>query len=1021
VLLTATLVYLPQLPGPAGYGARLLWAGNAPEPLYTLKVTPGDARLRRGGDQLIEALPGGFAPGSMVLRIRTASSGRWELLRMEPRAGQPGFSILLAGVAEEAEYQVDAGRLRSPIHKLTVVDLPGIQRVRVTYQYPAHLALARRTEDPGGDLRAVAGTVAEVEVYPDKPLKEAFLQLDNGTRLPLEPAGGALRARVPIQTDGSYYVAALDQGQPVRLTQDFFIEARADDPPTVRIASPGRDAKVSPIEEVPIEIAASDDYALRQVTLHYSVNGGPEKTIALAAQPHNTTQLALEEFHLKPGDILGLYATARDATSTAQTDIFFLEAQPYEREYSQAQSDGGQQGGEGDQENEISQRQKEIISATWNQLKRPRPRAQAEEEALFLSGVQDKLGAQAKSLAERMRSRELATTNEEFQSFTKEMKEASADMTEAAQTLKSGRFREALAPEQRALQHLLRADATMRQIQVAFGQRGGGGGGGGGAMRDLESLFDLELDKEKNQYETASSRASSQQDRAADEALKRLEELARRQQELAQRQQRNPQQQADQRWAQEQLRREAEELRRQMEQLERGQSGNPQQGQSGSPQQGQSGSQQASAQQSGSPRSSASETQRLSAARQNLERALEQMRRAQSTEAAERMAEARDQLRGLRREQTGSQLEELSRQAAAVTEGQRQYEQNLRRAYPPQESGKPAAAAPAPQALERMAQEKEALARQYQRLEQSMKDAARAAPQGASERLREALGDAQQGELALRFKLGSDWVRRGMGPYIAPREHFLTSALEQLQEKLNEARQAAAQGTGDGRQRQALEQLAQLREQLARQAGNGENDARQQRAGSPRGPQSNDEPGRGQQGRETDPRNSQRRDGSAAGSQGREGAEQGEPRNGGDPRGPGRAGEPRGQQGDPRGQQAGGASGGQGREGGALSRQQQEGLRAAIRQLEDLNQADPETGAQRVLRDLHTLTAPGFSPETLRQRLNQEILPQLEQLELRLRSRLDAAQGARQSTPPPAPPGYGAAVAEYYRRLGRKP
>ena len=60
--------------------------------------------------------------------------------------------------------------------------------------------------------------------------------------------------------------------------------------------------------------------------------------------------------------------------------------------------------------------------------------------------------------------------------------------------------------EQKALQYLLRAEATFRQIQVAFGQRGGGGGGGGGAARDMAALFDLELDTEKNQYETRRAR-----------------------------------------------------------------------------------------------------------------------------------------------------------------------------------------------------------------------------------------------------------------------------------------------------------------------------------------------------------------------------------------------------------------------------------------------------------------------------------------------------------------------------------
>ena len=76
--------------------------------------------------------------------------------------------------------------------------------------------------------------------------------------------------------------------------------------------------------------------------------------------------------------------------------------------------------------------------------------------------------------------------------------------------------------EQKALQFLLRAEATFRQIEVAFGARGGGGGGGGaGAGRDLASLFDLELDTEKNQYETAQTAGSQgQKDQQVDDAIK---------------------------------------------------------------------------------------------------------------------------------------------------------------------------------------------------------------------------------------------------------------------------------------------------------------------------------------------------------------------------------------------------------------------------------------------------------------------------------------------------------------------
>ena len=43
-----------------------------------------------------------------------------------------------------------------------------------------------------------------------------------------------------MEKDGVYHVAALDQGQPVRLSKDFFIEARKAEPPNVIIARPGQ-------------------------------------------------------------------------------------------------------------------------------------------------------------------------------------------------------------------------------------------------------------------------------------------------------------------------------------------------------------------------------------------------------------------------------------------------------------------------------------------------------------------------------------------------------------------------------------------------------------------------------------------------------------------------------------------------------------------------------------------------------------------------------------------------------------
>src|ERR1700733_6481879 len=570
-------------PGVFGYGTSLLWGSYSKDqpikPFYSITVQPGSKTIRRKSDQQISATLGGFTSAHANVWVQYASASKWEEAPMEPLSGNAGFGFLLVRVPEDVQYYVESGGIKSATYKLHTVDLPAIKNIHVTYNYPSWTGLAALTEDPGGDLRAVEGTVARLEIQTDKPLNNAQIVFEEGKPINLDATeNNRTTANVPIEKDGTYHIAVMDHGELVRLTDDYFIEARRAGMPTVRITKPGKDAKVSPIEEVTVNVSGEDDYPLQELDLHYSVNGAPEKVTSLlkekgAKKVEGTMMLSLEDFKLVPGDIVSLYATTRDGKNAAKTDMYFVEAVPFEFEYTQSQAGGGGGGGGGgDQEQQISAREKEIIAATFNQLKGDaKVKAAATENGKYLSEVQAKLRDQAQSLANRTKARQLDGSGAGFQQFVKEMELAVASMTPASDKLKGLAFQDAMTPEQQALNHLLRAESTFRQIQVQISRGGGGGGGGGGAGRDLANLFDLELDKDKNQYETNSGASAEQQkQQQVDEAMKKLEELARRQKELADQQQNNPQQLAQQRYQQEMLRREAEKLKREMEQLQRG-------------------------------------------------------------------------------------------------------------------------------------------------------------------------------------------------------------------------------------------------------------------------------------------------------------------------------------------------------------------------------------------------------------------------------------------------------------------
>ena len=147
---------------------------------------------------------------------------------------------------------------------------------------------------------------------------------------------------MPIQKDGVFHFAAKEQGESVRLSEDYFIEARVDGAPTVKITHPGSDARVNPIEEVGVTVEADDDFALQGVELHYSVNGGAEKVVPIpnskgVKDASGKTLIALEDYKMEPGDVIAMYATAKDAHVTSRTDMLFVQAEPFERNYTQSQ------------------------------------------------------------------------------------------------------------------------------------------------------------------------------------------------------------------------------------------------------------------------------------------------------------------------------------------------------------------------------------------------------------------------------------------------------------------------------------------------------------------------------------------------------------------------------------------------------------------------------------------------------------------------------------------------------------
>ena len=551
-----TLAALVFSPAVVRHGASVLifpWKRAEAASPYRIDVLPGHATVARGADQRIDARLHGFTSTLVEVATRTGTNAEWQRWPMTTAAGDSSaFSLLLFDIDAATDYYVEADGVRSAVYRIDVADLPYVQRLDLEYRFPAHTGLSPQVVEDGGDIAVLGGTEVLVRALPTVPVDAGRIILDRGDTIALAAAqDGRLEGVFTVTAPGFYRIELQSpDGAMHGASPEYTIDVLEDQPPIVVLRKPGRDTRASSVDEVFVEANAEDDYGIGTLELVFSVNGGEEQAVQLFRAGERRPSVSaghtfyLEELDLQPGDLVSYYARVRDNArprpQDATSDIYFIEIRPFGRDYRQAEQMGGAGGG-GDmvQPGALVQRQREIVAGTFN-VQRDRAKytdKEFRENLVTLALAQGKLREQVETLVSRMGARGVVGSDSSLQAIANALPQAAEEMKVAEEKLGAGKPDEALPAEQRALQHLQRAEAAFREVQVAMGQQGGAGGAGPNA-EDLADLFELELDRMRNQYETVQRNEAERQSQQLDEAAERLRELARRQQQEIERQRR---------------------------------------------------------------------------------------------------------------------------------------------------------------------------------------------------------------------------------------------------------------------------------------------------------------------------------------------------------------------------------------------------------------------------------------------------------------------------------------------------
>jgi hypothetical protein len=777
------------------------WRPVPTAPSFLVAVTPGNVEVPKGGGVDVAAQLNGFSSEAADLVFRADSAAEWERLPMARDTALGRFSSRLLDLGKATDYFVESQGIRSPTFRLTVVDLPAIHRTNATIQFPGYTGLAPESIEDAGDLAVLRGSTVSLTAATTRPAQAAVLVVEGRPAVPMKPTpSGGWSAAIRVSGDAFWRIdLETDDGRVVTGLQ-YAIDALEDSPPSARFRAPGRDTKVSSIEEVTTEVEAADDFGVRKLILHASVNGGPEKAIPLADTSMRALRdlsaahtFFLEEWTLTPGDLVSYYAEAVDgAGQSGKSDIYFLEVRPFDKSYREAEQAGGGGGGGGESAEGLSERQRQIVVGTFNVLRDSADQKGSYRENITTLAIgEGRLREDVNNLTIRLRQRQMASVDSTFLTIARELDSAKVELQEAEERLGRQRPREALPPAQRALQHLQRAEAAYREVQVSMGQNGGGGGGGQQQQNadELADLFELETDKLRNQYESVQRESGEQAERQLDETLEKLRRLASRQQQENERMERmadalrNRSQQSGGGGggggSQRQLASEAEEQARQLERLAREQN-----------------------------------NQGLADAARRLREAAEEMRRAASSNpqggsaqgnaALERLKNATRQLERSRTEGRQEAIRQLQAKADQLRADHRDAAE--------QAGSLPADPAQRGDRLQALGARKDALAREVDRLEADAerlsREAAREQPK-AARKLAEAAEGLRANRVRDKVLFSKNLAQRGSPEYVRTFEEGIGQNLAETADKLREAA-GSLEESGENRQAKALDRARDL-------------------------------------------------------------------------------------------------------------------------------------------------------------------------------------------------------------------
>ncbi len=490
----------------------------APPLAYKVIPNPASREWVKYQDLTIgAAITGARIPENAVIHYRLAD-GSWQSSEIQIKSlpkyicadgDSLAVSLTLRQVAKSLDYYVEAGRVKTEVQKIDVVDRPRVNNIQLAVFYPDYTGLAPTTlNENNGSFSAVIGSRATLKIETNLPVAKADLIYDDKSEKALTLDGKNGEVTLQVLKSQSYHIRLQDHlGELNPDPIEYYITAVPDEYPIVEVLYPGFDANLTDEMLLPLKIRISDDYGFTSLAMKYTVNAQGTKSDEHVAILNFSDRIKTEgevefnwdmdQLNLFPGDYVQYYFEVADNDRISGPKIsksrqYIARVPSLEEVVSETETENKERI---NQTENLIQSGKELVQrlknaarklegqskqfqrADWQQQKELE--AIAEKNAEMLQQI-DKLAQNMDSSMEKMKdnalmSREIMEKMQQIQKLfeevaTPEMREAQKKMMDALKQMDRQKLLEAMKQfeltQKELMERLDRTLALLKKMQL---------------------------------------------------------------------------------------------------------------------------------------------------------------------------------------------------------------------------------------------------------------------------------------------------------------------------------------------------------------------------------------------------------------------------------------------------------------------------------------------------------------------------------------------------------------------------